>query len=146
MTMQETDAEARHNEGSVSGPVVSELERAVGIIVEWVGRQPLIRRVFIYGSRVRGTQRPDSDLDVALEFDRGTYDGNCLATWICKAKSWRAELQPKLPWTLHLEWHDPSGGTPHVAQGLEESSMLVYERADLGQRVISANPGVAPGG
>jgi hypothetical protein len=35
----------------------------------WAQGHANIRRVWLYGSRVRGTQRPDSDLDVAVEID-----------------------------------------------------------------------------
>lgn len=45
-----------------------DLDRIVKIIVEWAEELPL-KRVYIFGSRVRGDAAVDSDLDVAIEFE-----------------------------------------------------------------------------
>lgn len=107
------------------------LSSATNALREWAKRRQFVRRVFIYGSRVQGTHTKDSDIDVAIEFDPVGNDMDCLTTWVCDAKKWRAELGPLLPWELHLEWHDPEGETPRITAGLDESSILVYEREDL---------------
>ena len=46
-----------------------DLEVAANAVREWAKKEPLIRRVFFFGSQVKGTARPTSDLDIALEFD-----------------------------------------------------------------------------
>ena len=107
------------------------LEETVASLERWARARPFVRRLLVYGSRVRGTHSTDSDLDVAIEFDPVGLDSDCLTTWICDAKKWRKEIQPFIPWPLHLEWNDPGGETPHVAAGLGESSILVYERENL---------------
>jgi predicted nucleotidyltransferase len=43
------------------------LERLAKIIAEWAESLP-IKRVYIFGSQVRGNAGPSSDLDVAIEF------------------------------------------------------------------------------
>src|ERR1700737_4985676 len=45
----------------------SSLERLANIIAEWAESLP-IERVYIFGSQVRGDNKPSSDLDVAIEF------------------------------------------------------------------------------
>lgn len=109
------------------------LEDAVAILKSWAIERPFVRRIFVYGSRARGNHSTVSDLDVAIEFDPVEGDWNCLTTWVYEAKKWRKELQSLLPWPLHLEWNDSGGETPHVAAGLRESSILVYEREGLAQ-------------
>lgn len=99
----------------------------------WARQKPSVRRLFAYGSRVRGTHTNESDFDVAVEIDPADTDTDSGAAWICDTEEWQNELQPLLPWTVHLEWHDPGGKTPHVAAGLQETSLLVYEREDLEQ-------------
>ena len=48
----------------VSPPSLTELIR---VVADWADGCPGVGRVFLFGSRVRGDHRPDSDLDVAIE-------------------------------------------------------------------------------
>ena len=100
-------------------------------IREWAIQRSFIRRIYFFGSRVKGVHRPDSDLDVAIEFDPVDTDEDCLTTWTSDAQEWQNQLEPLTPYKLHLEWHDPGGGTPTISSGLVDSSILIYERADL---------------
>lgn len=43
------------------------LERLANTVAEWAEPLP-IKRVYIFGSQVRGDYKPGSDLDVAIEF------------------------------------------------------------------------------
>lgn len=45
---------------------IAELRRIASVLNEWAAELP-IRRVLVFGSRVRGDHRPDSDLDLAIE-------------------------------------------------------------------------------
>ncbi|WP_369690099.1 nucleotidyltransferase domain-containing protein [Pseudomonas luteola] len=51
-------------------------------IAKWSSTQPLTRKAYLFGSRVRGTHRPDSDLDVAVKVFTLPADSCPLATWI----------------------------------------------------------------
>ena len=89
--------------------------------------------MYIFGSRWRGYSkngqpvRPDSDLDVALEFDKLPVDENCLTTWCGEADKWKNELSEILELKdevkLDLTWPGL-----HVYQYLKDSSKLIYER------------------
>lgn len=35
----------------------------------WARNEPLIREVYLFGSRAKGTARPDSDADIAVRFN-----------------------------------------------------------------------------
>lgn len=96
-------------------------------IKEWASSNPLVKRAYLYGSRAKGDHKEDSDIDIAIEIDTEKGDSNTLATWTCNAEKWRQELQPLLKYKLHLEW-EALQETPKIKNGLDESSILLYER------------------
>jgi len=85
--------------------------------------------VWIYGSRARGDHGPMSDLDVAVEIDPIGTDETAQVSFISTSWQWRSELEPRIPFKLHLQWYDPKGSYPPVQRGVESSGILVYERA-----------------
>lgn len=94
----------------------------------WAASNPVIHRVWVFGSRVRGTERPDSDLDVAVEHGALPGDSGPFTTWISEAERWRKVLNASLSVPLDLQSY--IRGESHTIQaGLDESSVLVYERA-----------------
>jgi hypothetical protein len=42
----------------------NELEALAEILAEWIDSAPAIPTVYLFGSRVRGDHRPDSDVDI----------------------------------------------------------------------------------
>lgn len=108
-----------------------ELPQIAAVLAVWAKGKPLIRRVFIFGSRVRGDHRLDSDVDIAVELNpdhfRGTDESGGLATWMFETGEWRDELQKLFPFEVQLERYH-ANQTPTIATGLVRSSMLVYEK------------------
>ena len=112
------------------------LDKAKEIIIAWAKAKPFITKVYLFGSRVAGISkktgeavRPDSDLDVAIEFDKFSDKEDPFTTWIFEKKNWHKELLDLLGFSkneqLHLECHR-AGETPQVAQYLKDSSLLIY--------------------
>lgn len=97
----------------------------------WACAEPLVKRVYLFGSRVRGDHRLTSDIDIAVELDpavfKGVDESEGLATWMHEAKVWREELQKLIPLKVQLERYHPDQ-TPTVGKGIERSSQLVYEK------------------
>jgi uncharacterized protein len=91
---------------------------------EWARGKPDIQRVWIYGSRLRGTQRPDSDLDLSIEIGPFETDSDMQLRWMDEVKGWRAQLQSISPYKVHVEMY----GTEFTRQYIACCSMLVYER------------------
>ena len=108
---------------------VSEVAR---VISTWARGKPLVKRVYVFGSRVRGNHRPDSDIDIAVELDpaayRGVDESGGLATWMFETEGWKEELEKLVPLKIQLERYHPEQ-TPTVGKGLARSSQLIYEKA-----------------
>jgi predicted nucleotidyltransferase len=95
-------------------------------VAEWASAQPLVRKAYLYGSRVRGTHRSDSDLDVAIEIVSLPGDSGPLATWIGESHRLEASVAGVVPVFVHLEWYGGEQATPRIHKALKRSSLLVY--------------------
>jgi len=117
---------------------LEQLEREAGVgigsevtdaIARWAATNPYIRRVWVYGSRAKGTHRPDSDIDIAVELEPVADSEEALTVWMAHAGAWRWQLQSGISPKVDLEWFDPDGTTRVVEAGLDEAKVLIYERA-----------------
>ena len=101
-------------------------------IALWARCQPIVRRVWLFGSRVRDDFREDSDLDIAVELDVTAgegIDGSAgIALWMFDTESWREELQILSPYKVQLEQY-LQGQTPTIETALNRSSRLIYEKS-----------------
>ena len=90
------------------------------IIAEYFKTQPVLQ-AWIFGSYARGEERPDSDVDILVEFDHNTPIG--LFTY---ARMWR-ELKEQLGRDIDLV----EDGTmrPLIAKTANKDKQLIYERA-----------------
>ncbi|WP_175757666.1 nucleotidyltransferase family protein [Burkholderia cepacia] len=106
----------------------SDVKTAAIAIARWAITKPIIRKVFIFGSRARDDFREDSDLDIAIEIDG--VNGNALATWMFDTKPWHAEISALVPFEIDLEFFDEDE-TPIIKAAIKRASILVYTRADI---------------
>lgn len=108
-----------------------ELKEIGKIIAAWALHVPEIATVYLYGSRVKGTHREDSDLDIAIEFDQriiaAAENAEGMTTWFLKRREWQKQLQNRLPMEVQLEWLHPEK-TKIVATGIAEASRVVYKK------------------
>ena len=103
-----------------------DLDSIKDVLREWASSNDYVRRVYIYGSRARADYRDDSDLDVVVEIMPRENDGNAFAVFVGDSPEWIDQLQPKLPYRLHLKGRYGED-SPDVEAGIERSSILVYE-------------------
>jgi len=106
-------------------PIVEEFQA-------WATNNPLVLRIWLFGSRTREDYRPDSDLDVAVELDPSMFTGadesGGIATWAFETKGWKEELQSLSPYNIQLEQYLPEQ-TPRIKKALDRSSRLIYEKS-----------------
>jgi predicted nucleotidyltransferase len=106
-----------------------ELTQIAEIVATWAAQKPLIRRVYLFGSRVRGTYNETSDLDVAIELDQSECRDECqgMATWICETQGWKPELDAVIPHEVQVVRY-AGNDTPVIEEALKVSRLLVYEK------------------
>jgi predicted nucleotidyltransferase len=81
-----------------------DLKRLAKIVAEWAEKLPL-KKVYIFGSRVRGDTTAGSDLDVAIEFEFPLTVNEAMWSWQHQNETDFAELKKALdvPLSLHRE-------------------------------------------
>jgi predicted nucleotidyltransferase len=98
----------------------------------WAAENPLVKRLWLFGSRVRGEHREDSDVDVAIELDmtavKGVDESAGMATWAFDTMTWKPELELLLSRVVDLQRYK-AGETNIIQAGLDQSSVLVYEKS-----------------
>ena len=83
--------------------IPSDLPTLAEAVAKWADDLPCVWRVYLYGSRVRGDARPNSDVDVFVQSPQAGMTSECLRWWLmppeeCFGPLWTA-LQPL---DLHL--------------------------------------------
>ena len=104
-----------------------DIENAAKLVSEWAAEKPEIRAVRFFGSRVKGTHRTRSDIDIAITLMPNLDGSGGLATWMGESDKWERELFIILPHKVQLEW-DAGSRTKIIEKGLREASIQVYER------------------
>ena len=107
--------------------LMDELTHDIELLKTWAANNPVVERIWIFGSRVRGTHEVDSDLDVAVQHGISPGDSSLFTTSLCAPSEWQQHLQPSARLKLDLQSYIPNE-TPTVEAGLRKSSKLIYER------------------
>ena len=104
------------------------IDRFRPAIAQWAASFPAIRRVWLYGSRVKGTERPDSDLDVAVELDSLVLRGNPQFTyWMLESPAMKQTLSALIDVSPHVQLYHAT--QPEVFSPVAEHGILVYDKA-----------------
>jgi len=96
-------------------------------IAQWAAERPEVRRVWVFGSRVKVTHHPES-IDIAVELEPVGDSEETLTRWIAYADLWKSQLQSRVDSRVDLEWFDPDGSTPTITAERIEAKVLIYER------------------
>ena len=63
-------------------------------LIEWVRRTNAVSELWLFGSRAKGTSRPDSDVDIAIALMSPKANHNwALGDYFAFADNWRRELE-----------------------------------------------------
>lgn len=114
-----------------SVPVIDALRE----LAHWGKSQPWVVRIWLFGSRVKGTHRADSDLDIAIEPQWtpelrycANFQSMVVAIGATYSSSTR-ELLELVPYEVDLQFYGGIEETPHIHEYLNHCSILIYERA-----------------
>ena len=101
---------------------------AMRALCGWARGHPFVKRLWIFGSRLKGVQRLDSDLDVALEIDPIGRDEIALTSWIRHSSEWKDELAPLTRYPIDLQFYDPTDRKCRIVDYVACCAALIYER------------------
>lgn len=104
------------------------IEALSKMVALWAVSEPIVEKAYLFGSRVRGNNQCDSDLDVAIELTPRQGDSVPLATWIAEAARLRSSISLCIPLAVDLQWYGGPIETPVIHAGLAAGSRTVYER------------------
>lgn len=99
-------------------------------IAEWAAGRPEIDEVWLFGSRAKGTSRPDSDFDVGFVLAPPLEDGTdwALGNFLPLGGGWKADLVSRLGRPVSLE---PIGSGADLEEVSGSRCVLIWWRAKL---------------
>ncbi|MGF6971209.1 putative nucleotidyltransferase [Paraburkholderia sp. WC7.3g] len=103
---------------------------AMRALRSWAETQPHVRRLWVFGSRLKGTHHVVSDLDVAMEIDAVGYDESAAVTWVAHHLEWERTLTPLTGYKVDLNEFDSSNRMSNVVSYISCCAALVYARAN----------------
>jgi len=94
-------------------------EQHVRYVQEWAERTGVVETVRLYGSRAKGSARPDSDVDLAITVSAGNY--------VRFANEWQKELSDALLLKVRLkQYNSPADDT--VRRCCDEFSVVLFPK------------------
>lgn len=102
------------------------IETLRDIVRAWAAENPRVSAAYLFGSRLKGTHRKDSDLDVAVKLLNPKGRPGDFCDWAELADELRRSLAERLPVALDLTQYENSQETPTVHAGLLACSIQVY--------------------
>jgi Nucleotidyltransferase domain len=121
-------------------PDLEQLMALAEIVARWVDDVPGVTRVYIFGSRVRGDNRPDSDVDIRLFTERLGNDGATAHWWTQQNENCFSELDRLLPGPIEMHLDSPEVCDPAISEG-ERNIVLTVRKVSCVW--ISRKPGSA---
>ena len=97
-------------------------------VAEWAARNPKIRRAWMLGDPA-AHEPAEHEIEIAVELQPVADSEETFAVWLAKAEQWHSQLRERFGSKVQLVWVDPDVDEPALAKELEQSRVLVYERA-----------------
>jgi len=103
----------------------------VQAIRKWADKHNEIREVYLYGSRARGDNRQDSDIDLALVMEPSwNFDNDAFTTWMFWHDRYKTKPDLTLSAEVHLEWYEAGADLQRVGPGVEKDGIKLYPTAN----------------
>lgn len=99
-----------------------DIENLKKIIVDWASKLPYKVNVYMFGSRVKRTEKRDSDLDIAIEF---LDEDDAWLLWFGLYEKWQKDLSCRIGMEVDLQLYE-GDESEHLQSYLNEASMLLY--------------------
>lgn len=108
--------------------VTPELTALVDTLANWIEPAPTIPAVYLFGSRVRGDHRPDSDVDVRLYVHEWPPLSSAeMEWWMHENMTVHADLKARLPGPLSIHREKIDDADAAILKG-KKQPVLVHRR------------------
>jgi predicted nucleotidyltransferase len=98
------------------------------VIKEWALRIPHVHEVRLFGSRAKGTAKPESDIDLAITVG-GESPGTVLGNYFALGERWQEQLTELLEVKVHVAlYNDP--GSSVARSSCDECSVLLFSKPE----------------
>jgi Nucleotidyltransferase domain len=88
----------------VTGKIMRpDLVKLAQVLADWVAEAPGVPRIYLFGSRVRGDHRPDSDVDVRICHSEWAGDELTSQWWDAQNAEEFRTINGRLPGKLHIQ-------------------------------------------
>jgi predicted nucleotidyltransferase len=102
-----------------------DLHTLASILAEWADPAPGIPAVYLFGSRVRGDYRPDSDVDVRLFLNQWLGDDATTLWWMQQNETDFAALKAQLPGPLAIHRETSDYADYAIWAGMKTPTLVV---------------------
>ena len=98
----------------------------------WCAGKPFVRRAWIFGSRARGTNRADSDIDIALDVIGVLRFEDGYTAFFNDHLVWQQDIQKLFTLRVHLSHYNESydrlidKSTPDIRPKVDNEGKLIY--------------------
>jgi predicted nucleotidyltransferase len=96
------------------------------IVHKWASGLDFRIKVYLFGSRLKGTHRADSDLDLAIEFLDSWHNTTLL--WFDFHEQWQNELSELTGLKVDLQLYDFEN--ENIRAYIKEKSVLIFEEPE----------------
>jgi predicted nucleotidyltransferase len=98
----------------------------------WATKNDCIRELWLFGSRAKGSPRPDSDIDIALALMPPSGNDNwALAAYVESFEQWKSELRAVVEWDVSLVAIGPGFEMDTIVR---TTGVLLWRRASMAFR------------
>ena len=104
-----------------------ELQALARIVTKWVDEVPGVPAVYLFGSRVRGDHRPDSDVDIRVYLRDWVTDSATAIWWLQQNQTDFSDLKAQLPGPLSIHREAGLMMVTTALGGWSTRTPLVYE-------------------
>lgn len=96
------------------------------IVSNWASDLSFNFRIYLYGSQIKGLEKDNSDIDIALEILDIMSDDERMLLWFDNHKQWENILSEKMDMKVDLQLFE-GDKTPFIKSYLRERSIILLE-------------------
>ena len=102
-----------------------DLQALASSVAKWIDELPGVPAVYLFGSRVRGDHRPDSDVDIRVYLRDWVTDSATAIWWLQQNQTDFSELKAQLPGPLSIHREARDAADEAIKAGMSNPVLRV---------------------